>query len=406
MSTSNYGVNITPTGITIDDNETNYAAMIALWVAAFALQNKTINTSVYTPQGQMATSMADIVNNKNIDLLSMINNLDIDKASGLWLDMLCKLFALERKAAVPTKVTCTITGLSGTIINGKTESNPFQAADTAGNTYQPSETYTIGSGGTVSVIMENIVGGDIECLANTLTTILTTTNGIDTINNPSDGTVGSNLESDADLRTRYKNLVQQNASGTIGALQTAVLALDGVLDCAGRENQTDSAATVNGYSLAAHTFALSVLEGNSSDIAQAILAKKSIASQSGNTSITTTDTITGQTYTFTIIRPVRLNYYFHIKIANESDLPSNISDIVKEAVFNNFYAPRVKIASTTYASRFFSPINAAYNGINIAEITMASKTDSGTLSAYGTSVVCNLDQYPDLSKDNITIEYV
>lgn len=406
MSTSNYGVNITSTGVTIDDAQDIYTAMIALFVAAFALQNKTINTSVYTPQGQLATSMSDIVNNKNIDLLSLINNLDIDKAGGIWLDMICKLFALERKAAIATQVTCTVSGLPDIVINGKTTENPFRAADTAGNTYIASTSYTIGSDGTVSVVMENEVGGATECLASTLTTILTTTSGIDSITNPSEGVVGSDLESDADLRLRYKNLVENNASGTTGALQTAVLALDGVLDCAARENPTTSSATINGYTLDANTFAISVLEGVNDDIAQAILTKKSIAAQTGNTSITTTDTITGQEYTFTIIRPVRLNYYFNIKVANESALPADIEDIIKDAIYNNFYGTRVRIASTTYASRFFSPINEAYSGINIAEITMASKTDSGVLSDYGTSVDCNLDQYPDLDKDNIAIEYV
>lgn len=402
---NNYGFNFTDNGIIIADASTIYTAVMNMLVQAFALQNKQLNTSQQTPQGQIATSLADIINNKNIDLLTLANNLDIDKASGIWLDMLVKLWALERKPAEPTVVSCTVTGLQGTTIT----EGISQAQDTEGNVYVASSTVTIGATGSATVNFHNIKGGAIGCAANTLTTILTTTSGWDTINNPAAGATGTDAESDADLRKRYKNLVANNASGTLSGLVSAILALDGVLDCAGAENTTGSNISVGGYTINPNRYAISILGGNDSQIAETIYNKKSAALQNGNTTVSYTDPVINQTYNFSIVRPSQLSYYFNITLANQASLPVNIADLVKDAIYNNFYgltadAIRVKINSTTYSSRFFSPIN-SISGIDIVSITMASKPEGGSLSAYGNSVVCNFDEYPYLDKSNIAVSF-
>ena len=405
MSTSNYGLNFTDNGIQISDAQEIYNDVMALFVSAFALQNKQLNTSGTTPQGQLALSIADIINNKNIDILKMCNNFDIDKSTGIFLDALCVLFGITRKQAQPTIVNCVCTGIPGTIIYGINEENPSKAQDLSGNTYICSSTTTIPAGGSVTVQFQNEVGGAISCAANTLTTIITTTPGWDTINNPADGVIGDNTETDAELRKRFKELVENNASGTINSLKTAVLAVDGVLDCVGAENPTGSAITVGGYTINANTYALSVLGGTNSDIAAAMWAKHSMASQTGNTTITYTDSETGVSYNFSIVRPTELSYYFKVTLANQLSLPADIEDLVKEAIHNDFYDNRVRINSTTYASRFYNAINSVYPSIEIVSVEMASKPAGGSLSAYGNSVTCDFDEYPSLDTANITVNF-
>ena len=410
MSTSNasanYGFNLTDKGIVLTDEQTIAQAVMQLLVDAFALQNKQLNTSEQTPQGQIAVSLAAIINNKNIDLLAMANNLNIDKASGIWLDMLVKIWSLERKPATPTSVNCTITGLAGTTITAGVS----QAADTNGNVYVASSNATIGAGGTANVYFHNVEGGAIPCEAGTLTNIITTTSGWDTITNASAGIIGSDVESDADLRKRFKNLVANNASGTLSGLISSILALDGVLDCAGGENTTGSDISYGGYTINPNRYALSVLGGSDSQIAETIYNKKSAALQNGNTTISYTDPIINQTYNFSIVRPTQLQYFFDITLANEDSLPVNITDLVKDAIYNNFYgltadAIRVKINSTTYASRFFSPINNIQSGIEIVSITMASKPTGGEKTEYSNSVVCKFAEYPSLDKDDIVVSF-
>lgn len=400
---TNWGINFTENGIEIADATDIYNAVMALFVAAFALQNKQLNTSGTTPQGQLATSLAAIINNKNIDFLKMCNNFDIDKATGIWLDALCALFNISRKPATPTIVSCTCTGLAGTVISGKNTANPSRAMDTNGNMYVCSSTTTIPAGGSVAVQFENEVGGAISCAANTLTTIVTTTPGWDTINNSADGVIGDNVETDTELRSRYKEFVNNNASGTINALISAVRAVPGVLDCDGAENPTGASISVGGYTIAANTYTLSVLGGANEDIAQAMFEKHSMASQTGNTTITYTDSETNVSYNFSIVRPTELAYYFKVTLANQLSLPVNIADLVRDAIYNDFYDNRVRINSTTYASRFYSAINKVYDGIEIVSIEMASKPAGGSLSNYGNSVTCKLSEYPSLDTANITV---
>lgn len=409
MSTSNvstnWGIEFTEQGIQIADASDIYTAVMNLFVAAFALQDKQLNTSGTTPQGQLATSLAAIINNKNIDLLKMCNNVDIDKATGIFLDALCALFNITRKSATPTIVSCTCTGLPGTVISGLNEANPSRAQDTNGNTYVCSNTTTIPAGGSVTVQFQNEVGGAIDCPQNTLTTIITTTAGWDSINNPSDGVIGDNVETDAELRTRYKQFVDNNASGTINSLKSAVLAVDGVLDCDGIENPSGSAVTIGGYTVNANTYALSVLGGANSDIAAAMWAKHSMAAQTGNTTITYTDPETSVSYNFSIVRPTELSYYFKVTLANQLSLPSDIETLVQNAIYNDFYNNRVKINSTTYASRFYNAVNSISDSIEIVSITMASKPAGGSLSAYGNSVTCKFSEYPSLELANIEVDF-
>ena len=400
---TNWGINFTDKGIEIADASAIYTAVMNLFVAAFALQNKQLNTSGTTPQGQLATSLAAIINNKNIDFLKVCNNFNIDKATGIWLDALCALFNIMRKPATPTVVNCVCTGLPGTLISGKDTETPSRAQDVNGNKYVCSNTTTIPEGGSVTVQFENEVGGAISCAENTLTTIITTTPGWDTINNPADGVIGDNVESDAELRARYKEFVNNNASGTINALISAVRAVDGVLDCAGAENPTGSAISVGGYTIQPNTYALSVLGGANSDIAAAMYEKHSMAAQTGNTTVTYTDSETEVSYNFSIVRPTELNYLFKVTLANQMSLPTNIDELVKDAIYEDFYNNRVRINSTTYASRFYNAVNSIFDGIEIVSIEVASQPAGGSVSAYGNSVTCNLDQYPALDKDNIQV---
>jgi hypothetical protein len=401
----NWGINFTEKGIEIADAQDVATAVMNLFVAAFALQNKTLNTSYTTPQGQLATSLAAIINNKNIDFLRICNNFDIDKATGVWLDALCALFNISRKASVPTTVNCLCTGLAGTVIYGMNEENPSKVSDLSGNIYICQTTTTIPAGGSVTVTFQNEVGGNISCPSDTVNTIVTTTAGWDTVNNPSAGIVGSDTETDAELRKRYKQFVNNNASGTIGSLVSAVLGLEGVLDCVGAENPSGAAISVGGYTIQPNTYSLSVLGGNGSDIAGAMYEKHSMATQTGNTTVTYTDPDTNVSYNFSIVRPTKLSYFFKVTLANEASLPADIADKVKSAIYEDFYDNRVKINSTTYASRFFNAVNSVADNIEIVSIEVASQPAGGSLSAYGNSVTCNFDQYPDLETTNISVEF-
>ena len=98
-----------------------------------------------------------------------------------------------------------------------------------------------------------------------------------------------------------------------------------------------------------------------------------------------------------------LNYLFKVTLANQLSLPTNIEELVQQAIYNDFYNNRVRINSTTYASRFYNAVNSIFDGIEIVSIEMASKPAGGSLSVYGNSVTCKLSEYPSLDTDNIQV---
>lgn len=406
MSNSNYGINISSTGATVEDANTIYNDLMSMLQAAFALQGKQLNTDKNTVQGHLMSSLTDMLLNKSNDLLYILSNYDINKAEGQWLDCIGKQWGLNRLPATATTAEVTLGGVPGTEIPGL-DNYPdaaAEAADSEGRIYQCKETVTIGAGGTVTAVFAAQTAGPIELAAEDLTTVLSSITGWDTIINDNAGITGSAVESDADFRKRIKNLVAQNSSGTLASLVTYIRTLDGVEDCQGRENTTSIAGVYAGYTINPNRYAISVLGGSNSAIAEAIYSRKSAGLQDGNTTVSFAEPVTGQTYSFSIIRPTELEFRIKVTVENQASLPGNITALIKQALYDDFYgvsanSERIKIASITYASRFYSALNDVYPGMEISDITLS--TDGG--STWGPSATVNLDQYPSLTTAHITV---
>ena len=407
MSNSNFGISITQNGAHVEDAETIYSDLMSLLQDAFSLQGKQINTDKNSVQGHLVTSLTAMVMNKCNDLLYILSNYDLNKAEGQWLDCIGKQWGLDRLPATATEATCTLGGVPGTVIPGldTNPDTPAEAGDADGRVYYCTETVTIGAGGTVSAVFACSETGPVELAADGLNTVLSNITGWDTITNAA-AVTGRAVESDADLRKRIKSLVAQNGSGTLSALISYIRTLAGVEDCQGRENYTNSSASISGYTIPPHRYAISVLGGENEEIAKAIYEKKSAGLQSGNTTITYADSVTGQTYSFSIIRPAKLDYSISVTVENQASLPGNISATIKQALYDDFYgnsatAERVAIGSTIYASRFYSCLNSVYPGMQISEIKLS--TDGGT--NWSSSASATLAQYPSLATADITVVF-
>jgi hypothetical protein len=377
--------------------------MLQVWIDAFGLRNKVINPSIYTPQGQIASSQAAIINDKNIDILNLVNACDVDKAQGIFLDCLLKILGIRRISAQPTVVVVYCYGFPGTLINGKETANPAKVQDNVGNIYICQSSAAIGLNGVGIIAFENEQGGAIPCLANTVKTIITTVPGWDAVDNLQDGSLGIDAESDEAFRLRYKELFDSSSFGTVGAMQNAILLLDGVLDCVGAENNTSNTVSFKGYEMAPNSYVMSVLGGNDAEIAMNIFLKKSLGAQNGNTTVEIRDPANDIPYMMRFLRPAPLDYFFNVSIENSANLPGEIEGLIKDAVYENFYNPRVRIASTIYASRFTAAVSTALPYVNIASLTVATQPQGGVKTPYNNIANCNADQYPQLDKSNIAV---
>ena len=113
----------------------------------------------------------------------------------------------------------------------------------------------------------------IQTVPNTITNIVTSTLGVTTVNNPSTSSdlIGTNEETDAQLRIRHDQSFNLASTGMSDAMESALRNLGDVLDAYVVEN--DTGGTVAG--IPANSIWAIVRGGTSLEIAAAIYAKKS-----------------------------------------------------------------------------------------------------------------------------------
>ncbi|MGC8517899.1 MAG: baseplate J/gp47 family protein [Steroidobacteraceae bacterium] len=393
----------TPTGLVVPTAAAVLAGCQADINAAFG---GNLNfTNPQTPQSQLATSWAANINAANAALAYFVNNIDPDVASGFMQDAVGRIYFLNRNPGLPTVVQCVCTGAQGTVI-------PLgaQAQDTSGNLYVTTAAGTIGSSGNITLPFQNVVLGPIACPANTLTNIYQQIPGWDTINNPTAGVVGANVESQAAFALRRAASVASNSQGALQSVYGAVFNVPDVIDVYCYENPTNVAITVGqtNYSMVANSIYVGVAGGSSADIAQAIYTKKSPGcNMNGNTTVVVPDTSGYQspvpTYNITFNDLTDVPIYFAVQIQNSASVPSNIVALVQAAIIAQFTgangAPRARAGAYVLASQYYAPIIAISPGSLSLISVLVGLSSPGTVA----SVLMGIDQEPTISAGNISV---
>lgn len=178
-----------------------------------------------TPQGQLAITQAATIGNAYDNFCALANSMDPAYNYGRFQDGIGRIYFLTRSPGSSTAVQCVCVGAGGTVIP-----NGTSALDTAGNSY-----FCVGGGvipvtGTITLEFQCQVFGPIPCPANTLTTIFQTVPGWDTINNPADGVLGTNVQGRASFELERQQSVAANSSAQVASVLGAVLEVPSVLD--------------------------------------------------------------------------------------------------------------------------------------------------------------------------------
>jgi len=393
----------TTAGVTIPAETDVLAGVQADMNAAFG---GGLNPALETPQGQLASSQAAIIGDKNNEIAYFVNQVDPQYADGRFQDAIGRIYFLTRKPATATAVTATLTGLPGTVVPAGT-----LAQDTSGNTYACSADATIAVTGTVNAEFQNIQTGPIPCAAGTLTQVYQAVAGWDAITNAADGTLGNNVESRADFEYRRKNSVALNGKGTPSAIYAEVFALPGVLDVYVKDNPSGETVLTGptNYPLLPHSVYVAAVGGADADVAAAIWRKKDVGCDyNGNTSVTVTDesgyNYPQPTYVVKFERPAALPVKFAVQLVNDVSLPSNIVALVKAAIIARFNGTdgttRERIGSLILASRYYGAVVAAASNVSLISVLIGAVTP--TLS----QVSVGIDQKPTLSESDITVTLV
>ena len=396
-------IQFTPAGLVIPAETDVLAGVQADMNAAFG---GGLNPGLETPQGQLASSQAAVIGDKNNEVALIVNQVDPQYSADRFQDAIGRIYFLTRKPATPTAVTATLGGIAGTVIPAGTF-----AQDTDGNTYALSGDATIGIAGTVDADFQNIQTGPIPCAAGTLTSVYQAIPGWDTITNAADGTMGSNVESRADFEYRRRNSVALNGKGTPQAIYAAVFDLLDVLDVYVKDNPSGN--TVNtgptNYPILPHSVYVAVVGGTDAEVAAAIWRKKDTGCDyNGNTTVTVTDdagySYPQPTYTVKFERPAALPVLFAVSLVDDPSLPSDIVQRVKAAIIARFNGAdgttRERIGSLILASRYYGAVVAVASNVSLISVLI------GTVTPTLSQVAVGIDQKPTLSEADISVTLV
>lgn len=319
-----------------------------------------LNPALDTPQGQLSSSEAAIIGNKNDQFVALTNGVDPAYASGRMQDAIARIYFLERKPAEATVVQAVLSGLDGTVI-------PVGAmASAADGTVFLSTASGVISGGTLSLPFQAIVPGPIAAPPGFVNQIFQVIPGWDSITNPIAGVTGTNVEGRAAFEERRAASVALNAQGSLPAVRAAVLNVTNVLDAYATENVTSAPVVIGGYTLKPHSLYVAALGGEAQDIGEAIWTKKSPGCDyNGNVVVTVVDSSYSSpqpSYQVRYQSPDVAAILFQVEIAGGPQVPSNAADQIRAAIIAAFNGDdetaRERIGGTIYASRYYCPVAA------------------------------------------------
>jgi hypothetical protein len=409
----------TPAGVVIPPESSILAGVQSDINAAFG---GGLNPALETPQGQLASSQAAVIADKNSEIALIVNQVDPLYASDRFQDAIGRIYFLERKAATATAVTATLGGLVGTPVPAGTF-----AQDLSGNTYVLLGDVIIGAGGTVSSSWQNIATGPIPCPANTLVKVYQAVPGWDTITNPADGTLGQDVETRAEFEFRRQNSVALNSRGTCPSIYGNVFEkVLGALDCYVIDNPAGITVLKGptNYPMAHNSLFVAVIGGTDAEVAQAIWEKKDNGCSyaawpdwpSGST-VPGMGTVASETvldpsgysfpqpsYEVSFIRPGPLAIKFAVRIVNLPSLPANITTLIQNAIVAQFNGTngsvRARIGAAILAANYYAPVALAASNVQLISVLV------GTATPTDTQVDVGIDQAPTLDPADITVTLV
>lgn len=237
-----------------------------------------------------------------------------DGAEGAALDNVCELVGVTRLDATRSLVDVTLGGTPATVI----AAGSLVSVVGSGEQFRLLANATIGGGGSVVAAFESVTLGPIRANAGTLTQIQTVVAGWTTANNAADATLGRDIETDAELRTRRLLALRVTGGGTVESI-AAYLAQEvaDVTDVKVIEND-DDVADIEGRP--PHSVHCIVEGGTDADVADAIWLKKpaGIATH-GDETISVTDSM-GFDHDINFDRPENVSVFVHAEITVDSSV--------------------------------------------------------------------------------------
>jgi uncharacterized phage protein gp47/JayE len=244
-----------------------------------AIYGNDINIDSNSPDGQLINLVAQVKR----DLLELneqiYNSFDPDKAIGRILDERVSINSIQRQAGSYTFQPVEITVDRALNLDGlddqanDPDGEGYTVSDNNGNEFILLDSQIIASAGTYSFSFRAKNLGKVETLPNTITEPITVILGVTNINNPSVATsIGTDEETDAELRLRREKSVAQGSLGYLDGLLGALLNIEGVVDAIVFENRT---GTTDSDGIPSHSIWAIIEGGSNQSIGEELYTRKS-----------------------------------------------------------------------------------------------------------------------------------
>jgi len=378
-----------------DEEQQLYLDIDSLW-----------NLDPSTPDGLKMAHDAEIFSALDELGQQAYNSKDPNKATGQDLDVLCALTGTFRDAGTASTITLTLTGTAFTVIAAGVR---VESTETGSRWTLDADT-TLDTNGTADAQFTCEDLGSTEASIGTLTKIIDTVAGWSSVTNASTPSLGTDAQTDAELRVERNTAVGRPGNNQIDSMLGELFAVTGVRRVKIYENDTN---VTDGNGLPAHSIAPIIDGGTDADVAMAIYLKKNpgvMLYQAGDpVSVTVTSpTYTTNTKVIDFSRPVDVPITVDVTVVDDGSLPSDIETLIQEAIINystgdlfdsngGFDYDGFDIGDDVIYFRMLTPINKVVDGYGQSYVSAV------TLNGGTSTITIDFNELASFSTDNITV---
>ena len=364
-------------GYTIKNQNQWFADEQALYVAI----DPNWNLDPSTPDGLKIASDSEVFANLDEIGQQAYNSKDPNKAKGVDLNIVSFITGTIRSQGTAGNVELTLSGVPGTVVIA----GNIVESTVDGSQWSTDAAVTIGVGGTITVDATALVTGATQASIGTITRIVSTVGGWQSVTNLTVAQAGEARENDAQLRQRRTLSVGKPGNNQIDSLLGELLdnvTTPNVRRAVVYENFT-GAVDANG--LPAHSEAPIVDGGTDADVALSIFRKKNpgCALYAAGTSVVVPDVYDkyiSNSKTITFSRPIAVPMVIDVTITNDGTLPNDADQLIKDAIISyaggtltdpecGFNTLGFDIGEEVSISRLYTPINSVIGSYGNSYVT-------------------------------------
>lgn len=319
----------------------------------------------------------------------------VDTSEGNSLDYAVRKGGVTRRGAEKATATQRFAGDNGTVIP-----LGFLVGTETEILFETIEAGTITTG-TLDLTVRTLTGGTQSNIpAGNINQIINPLAGLSSTVNLTDAEGGRNIETDAELRTRYFLSFASAGASTIDALIAALLRTVGV-----RGANIEEVKNVDNDVIG---FRAIVLGGLANDVAQTILNYKAWGVKTFGTQTGTAVASNGQSYTINFDYATEVNLYANITITKSGAFPANGADLIKDRIAEyiggtdtqgNIYSGLAMGQDIVYARL----IDVIFNIAGVADVNLEISKDNITFAKSNITVDFDEVAQTDPAKLVITV---